>query len=73
VALAVVAYDSTLRRWMLDWGTTPGKPQVHLPGDEIIDNVMTYRTRAVTSRRPTRSCVAVAGADRRGPGRLVQL
>ena len=47
-AVTLVAYDSTLRRWMLDWGSTPEERQARLPGDEVVEGVMTHRTRAVT-------------------------
>jgi hypothetical protein len=67
--LAVVAYDSTLRRWMLDWGSTPEERQMLLPGDEIIEDVMTHRTRALTIHAPPEEVwpwVAQMGEDRAG-------
>ncbi len=51
-ALPLVVYDSTLRRWMLDWGSTPEERRVALPGDEVVEAVMTHRTRAVTIDAP---------------------
>jgi hypothetical protein len=49
---AVAAYDWTLRQWMLDWGTTPDERSADLPGDEVVENVMTHHTRAVTIDAP---------------------
>lgn len=50
--VAVAAYDWTLRQWMLDWGTTPDERKVALPGDEIVEDVMTHHTRAITIDAP---------------------
>jgi hypothetical protein len=52
VVAAVAAYDWTLRRWMLDWGTTPEERKAALPGDEIVEDVMTHHTRALTIDAP---------------------
>ena len=51
-ALGLVAYDSTLRRWMLGWGSTPDERRMPLPGDEVVEVVMSDRTRAVTIDAP---------------------
>lgn len=47
-ALAWVVYDATVRQRMLDWGATPAERMASLPGDEVVDDVMTHHTRAVT-------------------------
>jgi hypothetical protein len=52
--LALFAYDSTLRRWMLDGGSTLRERRMPLPGDEIVEEVMTHRTRAVTIKPPAK-------------------
>lgn len=51
-AVALVAYDSTMRRWMLGWGSTRDERQMRLPGDEVVEGVMDHRTRAVTIDAP---------------------
>jgi hypothetical protein len=47
-ALALLAYDTFVRPWMLDWGSTPGERDRSLPGDDIAEPVMTHHTRAIT-------------------------
>ena len=47
-ALVWVAYDATVRQRMLDWGATSAERTASLPGDEVVDDVMTHHTRAVT-------------------------
>jgi hypothetical protein len=67
--LALFAYDSTLRRWMLDWGSTLRERRMPLPGDEIVEEVMTHRTRAVTINAPAEVIwpwLAQIGEDRAG-------
>ncbi|HET6875747.1 MAG TPA: hypothetical protein VFH70_13255 [Acidimicrobiales bacterium] len=50
--LGLVVYDTTVRRRMLEWGSMPEERTMPLPGDEIIEEVMTHRTRAVTIDAP---------------------
>ena len=67
--LGLVGYDSTLRRWMLQWGSTPGEREMTLPGDEIVEAVMTHRTRAVTIAAPPEAVwpwLVQLGEDRAG-------
>ena len=50
--LALVGYDTVVRRRLLDWGSTPDERSRPLPGDEIVTDVvpaaMGRHTRAVT-------------------------
>jgi hypothetical protein len=52
VGTAVVAYDTMLRPWMQDWGATEEERVATLPGDDIIQDVMSHYTRAVTIDAP---------------------
>jgi hypothetical protein len=52
IALAVAGYDAFVRPSMLDWGSTSGEQRARLPGDEIVDDVMTGHTRAVSIDAP---------------------
>ncbi len=56
VVIAVLSiYDTVVRPWMLDWGSTPTERTMSLPGDEIPDETMTYHTRAITIDAPPES------------------
>jgi hypothetical protein len=48
----VVAYGALLRPWMQDWGATAEERLGTLPGDDIIQDVMSHHTRAVTIDAP---------------------
>jgi hypothetical protein len=48
----VVAYDVALRPWMSTWGSTPEERREPLPGDDVVDAVMTHCTKAVTIDAP---------------------
>ncbi len=48
----LAAYDTFLRPWMLEWGSTARERSMPLPGDEIPDDTMTHHTRAVTIEAP---------------------
>lgn len=48
----LAAYDTFLRPWMLEWGSTVQERSMPLPGDEISDDTMTHHTRAVTIDAP---------------------
>jgi hypothetical protein len=50
--LALVAYDTFVRPWMLNWGSAPGERDQALPGDDIVEPVMSHYTRAVTINAP---------------------
>jgi len=50
--LALAAYDTLVRPWMLDWGATADERHLPLPGDEIVEDVMAHHTRAVTIDAP---------------------
>ena len=50
--LGLVAYDSFVRPRMLEWGSTADERRRPLPGDDIVEPVMTHRTRAVTIDAP---------------------
>jgi len=51
-AVAVAGYDTFLRPWMQDWGSTADERREYLPGDEIVQDVMSHHTRAVTIDAP---------------------
>ncbi|PFG39168.1 hypothetical protein ATJ97_1663 [Georgenia soli] len=48
----LLAYDVALRPWMSAWGSTPEERREPLPGDEIVADVMTHCTKAVTIEAP---------------------
>ena len=50
--IGLVAYDSLVRPRMLEWGSTAEERERPLPGDGILEPVMTHRTRAVTIDAP---------------------
>ncbi len=52
LAGSLAYYDTFVRPRMLDWGSTPEERKAALPGDEVIEPVMTHRTRAVTIDAP---------------------
>jgi hypothetical protein len=54
LAGVAVGYDTLVRPWLLDWGSTATERRERLPGDEIVDSsgVMTFHTRAVTIDAP---------------------
>jgi len=45
-------YDTFVRPWMLDWGSTTTERAMALPGDDIADDTMTHHTRAITIEVP---------------------
>jgi hypothetical protein len=47
-AALVVGYDELVRPWMQDWGATAEESSAVLPGDNIIQTVMSHHTRAIT-------------------------
>ena len=52
VPVAVIGYDLLVRPWMLDWGATKAECAMPLPGDEIVQDVMSHHTRAMTIDAP---------------------
>lgn len=50
--LGLVGYDALLRPALLDWGATDAERRMSLPGDEIVQEVMSHHTRAVTIDAP---------------------
>jgi hypothetical protein len=48
----IVYYDTFVRRRLRFWGATPPERVEQLPGDEIVEDVMTHYTRAVTIDAP---------------------
>jgi hypothetical protein len=50
--VALVGYDAFVRPRMLEWGSTPAEREQTLPGDDIVEPVMTHLTRAVTIDAP---------------------
>ncbi|MEE6136010.1 hypothetical protein SKC41_06635 [Mycobacterium sp. 050128] len=47
-ALGLVGYDVLIRPAQLDWGATATERLMRLPGDDIVGDVMSHHTRAVT-------------------------
>ena len=66
--LALAGYDALLRPWMLDWGATGEERRRPLPGDDIVEEVMTHHTRALTIDAPPEAVWPwlVQIGDRRG-------
>jgi hypothetical protein len=55
LALAVIfaaAYDSLLRRRILNWGATDAEARSRLPGDDLLENADGVSTRAITIDAP---------------------
>lgn len=50
--LALIGYDTLIRPALLDWGATDAERRMALPGDEIVQEVMSHHTRAVTIGAP---------------------
>lgn len=50
--VALIGYDTVVRPWMRCWGATEAERVKRLPGDEIVEDVMTHYTRAVTIGAP---------------------
>lgn len=50
--MAVLAYDTLARPRMRDWGSTAAERAMRLPGDEIVEDVMSHTTRAITIDAP---------------------
>lgn len=46
--LGLIGYDTLIRPAQLDWGATDAECRMRLPGDDIIQDVMSHHTRAVT-------------------------
>lgn len=71
-ALALAAYDTVVRPWMLDWGATAEERRRPLPGDDVVDDIvplgMARHTRSVTIETPPEAVWPwlVQIGDRRG-------
>ncbi len=50
--VVLIGYDTVVRPWMRCWGATEAERVKRLPGDEIVEDVMTDYTRAVTIDAP---------------------
>ncbi|HTX94841.1 MAG TPA: SRPBCC family protein [Mycobacterium sp.] len=50
--LGLIGYDALIRPALLDWGATDAEQRMPLAGDEIVDDVMSHHTRAVTINAP---------------------
>jgi hypothetical protein len=51
-ALGLIGYDALVRPALLDWGATDAERRMRLPGDDIVQDVMSHHTRAVTVDAP---------------------
>ena len=49
---AGIAYDTLVRPWMQDWGATASERTETLPGDDVVQEVMSHHTRAITIEAP---------------------
>ena len=70
---AVALYRMRLRPWMYTWGADDDEVTAVLPGDELVSSHTMRDHAGVDHRRTHCGGVALAGADRRGPRRLLQL
>ncbi|KAE8762712.1 hypothetical protein [Georgenia thermotolerans] len=53
VLLAVLlAYDGLVRPRMRSWGSTPQERAMHLPGDDVVEEVMAHDTKGITIEAP---------------------
>lgn len=52
VGVALVGYDTLVRRRILNWGATGDEQRMQLPGDEIASGVPAQYTKAVTIEAP---------------------
>ncbi|MGZ4511601.1 MAG: hypothetical protein ACXVYA_09885 [Mycobacterium sp.] len=50
--LGLIGYDTFIRPALSDWGATDAERRMPLPGDEIVADVMSHHTRAVTINAP---------------------
>ena len=50
--LGLIGYDALIRPALLDWGATDAERRMSLPGDEIVQDVMSHHTKAVTIDAP---------------------
>ena len=50
--LGVIGYDTLVRPALLDWGATNVERGMRLPGDDIVEDVMSHHTKAVTIDAP---------------------
>jgi hypothetical protein len=63
-----IAYDTLVRPWMLEWGSTAAERSMVLAGDDIWDETMTHHTRGITINAPPEAVWPwlVQIGDRRG-------
>lgn len=52
LVVAGLIYRALLRRWVLEWGSTPDEARSILPGDELIEHPDGVATRAITIDAP---------------------
>lgn len=51
-AVGLIFYDALARPALLGWGATDAERRMRLPGDDIVQDVMSHHTRAVTIEAP---------------------
>jgi hypothetical protein len=51
-AAGLIFYDALVRPALLDWGASDAERQMRLPGDDIVQDVMSHHTRALTIDAP---------------------
>jgi hypothetical protein len=52
VLSALIVYDTVVRPWMENWGSTSEERSAALPGDDIVQDTMSHHTRALTIDAP---------------------
>ena len=50
--LGLIGYDTLVRPALVDWGATNAERRMRLPGDDIVEEVMSHHTKAVTIDAP---------------------
>ncbi len=50
--LGLIGYDTLVRPALVDWGATNVERRMRLPGDDIVEDVMSHHTKAVTIDAP---------------------
>jgi len=54
-----------IRPALLDWGATDAEQRMWLPGDDIVQDVMSHHTRAITIDAPSRPPIRIRSVLRR--------
>jgi len=63
--LGLIGYHVVIRPALLDWGATDAEQRMWLPGDDIVQDVMSHHTRAITIDAPSRPPIRIRSVLRR--------